>query len=101
MGGPASSISGGGGSCAVSTDTHVHASCRTQLEPSHASHCVFERSGVDTFESSSCSQPRFWPSDASDWAFHAFSPLKAIQRSERRTDRQHGRPLTSYPLMSR
>ncbi len=36
-------------------------------------------SGVWHDESSSCIQPRDWPSDASDCAFHADVPLYATQ----------------------
>jgi len=47
--------------------------------PSAVSHERSETSGVWHDESSSCIQPRDWPSDASDWAFHADVPLYATQ----------------------
>ena len=65
----------------LSAARHLRLGCLDHLPlPSALSQGILDMFGVAADESSSCSQPRFWPSDASDWAFHAFSPLQAIQR---------------------
>jgi len=99
--GLSSRIATGGGSSfgsvtlTLSSGTLIHPPL-----PSAASHTCLDRSGVWQCLSSSCSQPRDLPRLASDWAFHALSPLKESQRLGRPVWRQTGLPLTIRPCTS-